>query len=81
MCCDIVLNFCYCIVLIVGDCDKLHIQQSLTDIGSVGCVYVNVTGTELYIFFVECENTDNEATEPGSDGTSDLWILTYKTKC
>jgi hypothetical protein len=33
---------CYCIVCIVGDCDKFHIQQSLTDIGSMECVYVNV---------------------------------------
>jgi hypothetical protein len=33
---------CYCIVCIVGDCDKFHIQQSVTDIGSMECVYVNV---------------------------------------
>jgi hypothetical protein len=27
---------------IVGDCDKIHIQHSLTDIGWMECVYVNV---------------------------------------
>jgi hypothetical protein len=43
MCCCIVVDFlCYCIVCIVRGCDKFHIQQSLTDIGSMECVYVNV---------------------------------------
>jgi hypothetical protein len=43
MCCCTVVNFlCYCIVCIDRGCDKFHIQQSLTDVGSMVCVYVNV---------------------------------------
>jgi hypothetical protein len=33
---------CYCIVCLLRGCDKFHMQQSLTDIGSMECVYVNV---------------------------------------
>jgi hypothetical protein len=43
--CDVLLYcfefLCYCIVCIVGDCDKFHIQGSLTDIESMEYVYVN----------------------------------------
>jgi hypothetical protein len=42
MCCFVVDFLCYCIVCIIRGCDKFHIQQSLTDIGAMECVYVNV---------------------------------------
>jgi hypothetical protein len=48
MCCCIVVDFlCYCIVCIVRGCDKFHIQQSFTDIGSMECVYVSVNVNAL----------------------------------
>jgi hypothetical protein len=47
LCCSVLLCvvvdfLCYCTVCLVRGCDKFHIQQSLTDIGSMECVYVNV---------------------------------------
>ena len=35
-------DWCVCIYCIIDTCDKFHIQQSLTGIGSMKCIYVNV---------------------------------------